>query len=111
MVKAHHTELKTKLKDHLEEPKNDPLKPIDISVAVSIAGGRRPEGGDAVPARLLAVLPVGFDPHPRASAGAHDLPARIPFRGPAACLRPVVEGRRLEQSRHPTHRPSAAAPD
>lgn len=90
VVKAHHTELKTKLKDHLEEPKNDPLKPIDISVAVSIAGGRRPEGGDAVPARLLAVLPVGFDTHQRAREGANDLTARFAFRVLAALSRFVV---------------------
>ena len=109
VVKAHHTELKTKLKDHLEEPKNDPLKPIDISVAVSIAGGRRPEGGDAVPARLLAVLPVDFDTHQRAREGANDLTARFAFRVLAAPVPVRREHRRARSAR--TGRSGRAAGD
>ncbi|GEM_PF-1924894 len=90
VVKAHHTDLKSKLKPHLEEPKSDPLKPIDIAVAVAIAGGRRPEGKEAVPARLLAVLPVDFATHERAREGANDLTARFAFRVLAALSRFVV---------------------
>ncbi len=90
VVKAHHTELKTKLKPHLEEPTNDPLKPIDIAVAVAIAGGRRPDGEETVPARLLAVLPVDFATHERAREGANDLTARFAFRVLAALSRFVV---------------------
>ena len=97
VVKAHHTDLKAKLAPHLEEPKADPLTPLDIAVAVAIAGGRRDGSGDSEPARLLAVLPVDPSTHERAREGANDLTARFAFRVLAALSRFVVNiGARAE---------------
>jgi hypothetical protein len=89
VVKAHHTDLKTKLAPHLEEPKSEPLVPLDIAVAVAIASGRRGEETDAPP-RLLALLPVDRPTHERAREGANDLTARFAFRVLAALSRFVV---------------------
>jgi hypothetical protein len=90
VVEAHHTELKTKLAPHLEEPKSEVLPPLDIAVAIAIAGGRRDGNTAPAPARLLAILPVDPSTHERAREGANDLTARFAFRVLAALSRFVV---------------------
>lgn len=85
MVKARHTELHTQLRPHLEEPKQDPLDPLRLAVAISAT--QTDEDGAR---RMFAVLPVDFATHERAREGKTDLCARFAFRVLAALSRFVV---------------------
>jgi hypothetical protein len=88
MVKQKHTELKDRLRPHLEEPKHEELKPLRLAVAVGVASSGH--GEEERPGRLLAVLPVDFSTHQRAREGKGDLTARFAFRVLAALSRFVV---------------------
>ncbi len=88
MVKQKHTELKDRLRPHLEEPKFEELKPLRLAVAVGVASSGH--GDEERPGRLLAVLPVDFSTHKRAREGKGDLTARFAFRVLAALSRFVV---------------------
>ena len=85
MVRQRHTELKDKLRPHLEEPSREELDPLRLAVAVSAS--RTGEDGGR---RMLAVLPVDFATHERAREGKTDLCARFAFRVLAALSRFVV---------------------
>ena len=94
VLQQHHTDLKTKLQPHLEEPIHAEPPLLRLAVAVGVVGGRRPDGEEAgedtLTARLLAVLPVDFATHARAKQGKSDLAARFAFRVLAALSRFVV---------------------
>lgn len=88
MVKQKHTELKDRLRPHLEEPTFEELHPLRLAVSVGVASSGA--GDDERPGRLLAVLPVNFETHQRAREGKTDLTARFAFRVLAALSRFVV---------------------
>lgn len=88
MVKQKHTELKDRLRPHLEEPTFEELLPLRLAVAVGVASSGH--GDDERPGRLLAVLPVDFATHKRAREGKTDLTSRFAFRVLAALSRFVV---------------------
>ncbi len=88
MVKQKHTELKTRLRPHLEEPTFEELTPLRLAVAVGVASSGH--GEEERPGRLLAVLPVDFATHQRAREGKGDLTSRFAFRVLAALSRFVV---------------------
>jgi hypothetical protein len=98
VVKRHHTDLKDRLRPHLEEPKHDPLPPLRLAVAVGITASRTgPEPTSPRGARVVAVLPVDFATHARAREGKPDLCARFAFRVLASLSRFVVHiGARAE---------------
>ncbi len=98
VVRKHHTDLKDKLRPHLEEPRHDPLPPLRMAVAVAIAT-TRPTTETPAPrgARIVTVLPVDFATHARAREGKPDLCARFAFRVLASLSRFVVHiGARAE---------------
>jgi hypothetical protein len=87
VVKAHHAELKKKLRPHLEPPAPPEHQLLRLGVAVAVSTGSDGNGNSG---RLLAVLPVSFATHARAREGRKDLMARFGFRVLAALSRFVV---------------------
>lgn len=97
VVRRHHTDLKEKLRPHLEEPKYTPMTLLRLAVAVGVQGRLSGAEGDGRSARLLAVLPVEFPTFERAREGKGDLRARFAFRVLASLSRFVVHvGARAE---------------
>lgn len=96
VVRRHHTDLKEKLRPHLEQPRHEPMPLLRLAVAVAVQG-RTPGEDDSRGARLLAVLPVEFPTFERAREGKGDLRARFAFRVLASLSRFIVHiGARAE---------------